>query len=703
MQLTSDVTIEDIPRLSALTRRFTLGRPRNFTVRPDGSAVLFSRARSGTDPVHQLWSLDLATGVERLIVDPRDLRGSDDENLPPEEQARRERLGEAGNGITAYSTNEAATIAAFAVGGQPWVVGLDDASSARELAAPGPVVDPQVDPTGHRVAYVHDRGLWVSEIDGAATCLLAPESDTVSYGLADFAAAEELDRIRGFWWSPEGTSVLCQRTDEADVSVWWIASVVDPAAPPTAMRYPQVGTTNASVSATIVHTSGERVDVVWDTEAYPYLARAWWDAHGPALAVFTRDQRRLSILSVDVATGATTEIGAVTDDAWVTLLSGLPTRTPDGRVLAQYDDPETDTRLLTVDGVPLAAPGLQLEDVLACNDAGVLAVVSADPLDSQVVIMGFDGTVEPVHEVGGPALQSAVGSPSGPIVVTTLELERTGARSVVVTADSVVEVRSVAEAYPLEPRVEVLALGERALRTAVVLPTWWNEESDPLPIIMAPYGGPGAARVLPARGAYLKDQWLAEQGFAVVVCDGRGTPGRGPAWERTIVNDLTQGVLDDQVEALDLVVEHFDGRLDASRVGMFGWSFGGYLSALAVLKRPDKFHAAVAGAPVSDFRLYDTAYTERYLGLPQEQPEVYEAASLLPLAPNLTRPLLIEHGLSDDNVFVAHSMLLAQALFEAGKHYELVLMAGESHRAPAVVIAERQDRMIADFLGKHLL
>jgi dipeptidyl-peptidase 4 len=702
MQLDSDVTIDDIPRLSAETRRFTLGRPRGFTVAPDASRVLFVRARSGTDPVHQLWALDLPAGTERLVVDPRDLRGDDHEDLPPEERARRERMGESGNGITAYATDEAATKAVFALGGQPWIADLVN-GGATALSAPGPVIDPRIDPTGRRVAYVHGSGLWCTEIGGAGVELLAAESDEVSYGLADFIAAEELGRIRGFWWSPDGESLLVQRTDESPVQTWWLSEPAEPWREPVSARYPQAGTANALVGAVVVTAAGSRVDVTWDSVAHPYLVRAWWDAQGPAVAVSSRDQRSLLVLAVDPATGATSTVAELTDDKWVEFLTGLPTRTPDGRLVSHLDDATTDTRLLTVDGVPLAAPGLQLDSVISVTDTAALAVVSADPVDSQLVIIGFDGSIEPVFDLPGPVLQNGVGSPDGLAVVTTFELGRTGATSVVVGLDESIEITSLALQTPVEPRVDILTLGPRELRTAVVLPTWWNQGDAPLPIIMAPYGGPTSQRVFAARGTYLKDQWLADQGFAVVICDGRGTPGRGPAWEKLVFGDLATGILADQVEALELVIEHFQGALDGSRVGIHGWSFGGFLSALAVLDRPDRFHVAVAGAPTTDYRLYDTGYTERYLGRPQDNPEAYDAGSLLIRAHTLQRPLLIVHGFADDNVYAAHSLQLSRALFEAGRPHTFLPLSGESHRAPAVVVAENQERIVADFFRTHLL
>jgi dipeptidyl-peptidase 4 len=197
---------------------------------------------------------------------------------------------------------------------------------------------------------------------------------------------------------------------------------------------------------------------------------------------------------------------------------------------------------------------------------------------------------------------------------------------------------------------------------------------------------------------FLQSQWLADQGFCVVIADGRGTPGRGHAWERAVRNDLATVTLDDQIAALDAVAEQFPDDIDTSRVGITGWSYGGYLAALAVLRRPDIFHVAVAGAPVTEWRLYDTAYTERYLGDPNDQPDVYDRNSLLPLAEKLERPLLLIHGLADDNVFAAHTLQLSSALMAAGRAHSVLPLSGVTHMTSQEVVAENLALLQVEFL-----
>jgi dipeptidyl-peptidase-4 len=238
----------------------------------------------------------------------------------------------------------------------------------------------------------------------------------------------------------------------------------------------------------------------------------------------------------------------------------------------------------------------------------------------------------------------------------------------------------------------------------VLFPSW-HVPGSRLPVLMDPYGGPAMQRVSKTASLFLASQWFAEQGFAVVVADGRGTPGRGPSWDRTIAGDFATAALADQVTALEAAAERFPD-LDTSRVAMRGWSHGGYLSALAVLRRPDVFHAGVAGAPVTDWRLYDTHYTERYLGDPAGNPAAYEVSSLLGdperAVKTQVRPLLIIHGLADDNVFVAHSLRLSSALLAAGYPHQVLPLSGITHMTSQEVVAENMLLLQVAFLRQAL-
>jgi dipeptidyl-peptidase-4 len=238
---------------------------------------------------------------------------------------------------------------------------------------------------------------------------------------------------------------------------------------------------------------------------------------------------------------------------------------------------------------------------------------------------------------------------------------------------------------PLTPRPVFATLPQTELRAALLLPSWYEGEGErqqagegSLPVLLDPYGGPHARRVLQASRGFLVSQWFAEAGFAVLVIDGRGTPGRGLSWEHAVAGDLASAALDDQVAGLQAAATRWP-MLEVTRVAIRGWSFGGFLAALAVLRRPDVFHAAIAGAPVTDWRLYDTHYTERYLGDPATEPAAYNRSSLLDAAPNLQRPLMLLHGFADDNVVAAHTLRLSEELLRAGRPHTVLPLPNTTH------------------------
>ena len=700
--VTETASTESYPRQRARTRGFRLGAPRAFAVAGDGQQVVFLRSRGGSDPTTCLWSLDLTSGVETCIADPRDLL-DDAESLPDEERARRERLREVSAGITEYSLDHEGTVAVFALSGTPYAVRLADPGTARPLPAPGPVIDPRVDPTGRRAAYVCDRGLYVVDLDGGDPQLLcAPESDDVTWGLADFIAAEELDRVRGYWWLADGSGLLVERSDDSPVATWWIADPAQPELPARPHRYPAAGTANADVSLWLVGLDGERREVTWDHDAFPYLARVSApEAGAPLVTLLARDQRRQSILEVDPASAATRVLRERTDPEWVELMPGVPARTPGGALVEIVADREADAYRLVVDDVALTPPGLQVEAVIDAGDGDVLVLAATNPVTPSLHRVGYDGAVTPL---AAPEDSMVQGRRSGDVVITsTTRLDSTATTVEAWRGDQrLAEIASLAEIPVITPKVHLMRGGDRDLDIAVLFPTGHAPGSARLPVIMSPYGGPHARLVVAAGLMYGTDQWLADQGYVVVVADGRGTPGRGPAWDRAVRGDLATPALEDQVAALEAVASAYPDDVDTARVGIRGWSFGGYLAALAVLRRPDVFHAAVAGAPVTEWRLYDTGYTERYLGLPQDEPDNYDGTSLLPLASGLMRPLLIIHGLADDNVVVAHSLRLSSALLAAGRPHAVLPLSGVTHMTPQEVVAENLLRAEVDFFADAL-
>ena len=687
------------PRLAARTQSFRLGVPRAFSVSPDGTRVLFIRSASGTSPTGELWAYDVGTGEERLLADPVALLGDAGEELSAAERSRRERSREIGAGVVSFSTDATGARAAFALSGRLWVVDVDSAE-VRELPVAGGVLDPRLDPTGHSVAYVSGGALHVVGTDGSDDRVLAePDGDEVTWGLAEFVAAEEMDRHRGYWWSPDGQSLLVERCDNAPVAVWYIADPANPDRAPAPQRYPAAGTANADVSLWHVDLASSRTQVRWDADPFPYLLRVAWGSGGPPLvAVMSRDQRRMQILSADPASGETELLREDVDDAWLDAVVGVPAWSTAGRLITTVFD--EDTCKVALDGKPLGPAGLHVRSVVAVEDDAVVVSASREPTELHLVRVRSDGSVEDLTS-GAGVHTGAVGGAT--TVVARGRLDADGV-DVVVLRDGAEtgHIESRAVVPPFRPTVQMLSVGERDLRTAVLFPTGYQPGSGALPVLMDPYGGPHAQMVVAASRAFLAAQWFADQGFAVIVADGRGTPGRGHGWDRAVLNDF--GVtLDDQVDALLGVSERYPDDLDLSRVAMRGWSYGGYLAAMAVLRRPDVFKAAIAGAPVTDLALYDTFYTERYLGHPDEQPDVYAANSLLEDVSGLQAPLLIIHGLADDNVVAAHSLRLSAALLAAGKPHSVLPLSGVTHMTPQETVAENllllQVRFLRDALG----
>ncbi len=675
--------LEAFARQFARTRRFSLGVPRQFTVSPDGARVLFVRGTRGDDPMSRLWLY--ASGREHILAEPSALGGPGD--LPEAEKVRRERARETSSGVVSYATDTEVRLAVFALGGALWTVGTDG-GVPRRLETAGPVVDPRPSPDGSRVAYVTGGALRVVRTDGSDDRLLAaPEGPEVTYGLSDHVSAESVGRSRGHWWSPDGDALLVARVDNTAVRRWYIADPADPSRPPRSFAYPAAGTANADLSLHIVRLDGRRVAVrlpaaadeelhepgEWTDRTFEYIASAGWDAHGPLAEVQTRDQRTAQLLAVDPASGGTEVLHTRRDPAWVELMPGAPGRTPSGIPVHPFDGRD-GVRHLHI-GSRNTPEGLHVREVVAAVGDRVWFTANEDPTEIHVWChdpsAGFARVSEGpgVHTaaVGGDTVVLDSRTPAGR-TVTVLRSGRPAGR---------IAVR--AETPLVTPAPRFLSLGERELRSQLYFPSWYEPGSGPLPVLLNPYSGAGLQLVVRAREWWTTvSQWFAEQGFAVLVTDGRGTPGRGRAWERAIQGDRLTPVLQDQIDALRAAAErHPDLNTDA--VAIRGWSYGGYLAAGAVLHHPEVFHAAVAGAAPTDRRLYDTHWEERFLGHPDVTPEAYERSSLVPYAHRLTRPLLLVHGVADDNVVMAHMLRFSAALLAAGRPHSVLPLSGATH------------------------
>ncbi|MEV8532046.1 prolyl oligopeptidase family serine peptidase [Streptomyces sp. NPDC051211] len=660
--------------LSARTQRFTFGAPRAFAFGDGGRLLYFLRSSGPTDPFDSLRVLDTATGTETLLADPRALSPEPGE-LPVAERRLRERTRLVAAGIGSYALSGDGRTAVFALYGRLYRVAADGTGGPLEIPAAGPAVDPRPNADGSRTAYVTDDALYVSP--GGR---ISPD-DGARWGLAEFAAAEELGRSRGHWWSPDGETLLAARVDETALQRRWFTDPAHPERPAEDFAYPEAGGPNAEVQLWVLGgRDGSRVRLDWDAGTYPYVSEAGWEsADEILLTVHDRLQRCALLLSADPATGATRELSRTTHPQWVdTMLPGTPARLSDGRMITAADTPGGAARALALDGVLLTGEDVQVRRLAGEHQGGLLIEAGLrDPAEQQVLLLDPDsGKLTPVAD--GPGVHSAVAA-AGTLLLTSAGPD--GVRRTVRTADGR-EFTPADLSEPLPYRVvpQLARVTEHALPTAVVLPRD-HVPGRRLPVLLQVYGGPGFQDVSAEPRRWQHRQWWADQGFAVVTIDNRGTPYVSPAFTHAMYRDFSEVTLRDQVAGLRALGERHPD-LDLDRVGVKGWSYGGYLAAAAVLRRPDVFHAAVAGAPPTDFRHYDTAYTERYLGLPQENPEVYERESLIGDAPALTRPLMLIHGLADDNVHPSHTLRLSQALTDAGRPHQVLALPGVTHMTP---------------------
>ena len=689
--------METFPRQYARTRRFTVGAPRSFAIAPDTHRISYLQSSSGSDPINKLWIHDPYSQTSTVLADPRDLKVTGEKReISEEEQSRRERAREVGSGIVAFSSSAASSGVAFTLDGTLYTADLES-KEIKGFETTSSVFDPQISPNGNLVAYVSGGDLRYVDSSGNDLLVAGNEDPNQSYGVADFIAAEEMGRRRGHWWSPRGERLLVTEVDVSNVLNWHILSSSDPSSSPKSLRYPKAGTNNPEVKLGVYTLEGAVLPIDWSLSAFwEYLVNIQWTEESLIyLTVQTRDQQSMGILKVDSDTGSIEEIYRWSDKYWAEIITGAPKII--GEQIITVED-RNDARSLVIDNQPISGDDLQVRSLINCNKQGVLAAVSANPLEQHIMHFDFDGVRTPFTE--GTGVHDAV-SNGALTVIQSRNMDDHGVRTIILKEGSPIsEIQDHSEKPNLSLNINFHKLGKNKLESVVLLPQS-HDGTSPIPVLLDPYGGPHAQRVRCAQGLFGVSQWFADQGFAVIVSDGRGTPGRSPAFEREIYGDLATFALEDQIAALSAAAEIYT-YLDPSRVGIRGWSFGGYLAALAVLRRPDIFHAAVAGAPVTDWNLYDTHYTERYLGHPQHNPENYKNTNLCNEAHKLENPLLLIHGLADDNVVAAHTFQLSQALLEAGKPHEVLPLSGVTHMTPQETVAENILQVQLQFLQKSL-
>lgn len=696
----------------ALTRRFSAGHPTAIKIVPDGSAVLFLRS-GPRDNVQNLYEFDTKTGQEREILTAEQILKGAEEKLSTEEKARRERMRLSARGIAGYQLSDDGSQILVPLSGRLFIINRATREVKELVSDKGFPIDPRFSPDGRKVACVREGNLFVMDIaTGQETQLTSGANENISYGAAEFVAQEEMDRREGYWWSPDSQQILYQRSDTTGMETMHIMDAMYPERPPQTWAYPRPGKKNADVQLGFISVEGgETTWIIWDREKFPYVATVRWTKHGPPfLLVQNRNQTEEVLYQIDPASGTLEELLTEQDLAWINLDQTMPKWVSGGQYFFWTSEsaglphlesmvPSSTVRGAAFNHVPGFKSLLHFDE----GNREYYILVSKEPTQTHLLKIKpiqRDRFVVPLTETPGVHTATFADSGNAFVILSNDILGRREQTVFTGHGHRVGKLRAVAQEPPFVPNLEIATVGEREFRAAIIRPRNFSPKLK-YPVIDSVYGGPHSQTVQAAARNYLLQQWIADHGFIVVSIDGRGTPSRGRVWERAIKGNLIEIPLEDQVAGLKALGEKYP-EMDMSRVGIYGWSFGGYFAAMAVMRRPDVFHVGVAGAPVADWRDYDTHYTERYMGLPDENEAGYEAASVLTYCKDLTRPLLIIHGTADDNVYFMHALKMSNELFRHGKDHELLPLSDFTHMVADPLVTRRLYERIVSFLVRNL-
>lgn len=697
----------ELLRRATQTDNFTLGRPFQVHPLPDGRTVLYLKS-GPEDRKADLYAFDLETQKERVLLSAETLLGGEAEELSAAEKARRERQRIKTSGLVSYAVSKDGERIVTKLSGTLYVYDRTSQSMGPLDLPEGNILDPQLSPDGKWVAFVLDHDLYAARIKSSPgpgkpvpvqlQRLTKGGSEKSPRGLAEFVAQEEMGRMHGFWWSKDGRRLAYQISDHGPVERFAIADAAHPERAPLSFPYPRPGKDNVKVRVMTVDRSGKnRQEVKWDRRRFPYLARALWSPKNRLwLLVQSRDQQTQAFLRVR-KDGSTAVVHQEEDSAWLNLHPSTPRFVPDsedylyateasGAWQLELHRPKTGKNAGVSERRVVVSTEWGFDRLVHVASSGqIIFTASSDPTQMHVYRSRIQPGTEPKALTEGPSQHGATASRDGRLLaITSVGLDSMPETQVARLNDKGRLGRGFtlptdARKPPFFPRVEMVAPQKAAGFHAMVVRPRNFEENRKYPVILYVYGGPHVNVVNHAAHRYFLQQYMADHGFVVVSLDGRGTPGRGREFERAVDGRFGDLPLQDQVSGLQALAEHYD-ELDLSRVGVYGWSFGGYMAALAVLDRPDLFKVGVAGAPVTDWLYYDTHYTERYLGVPTDDLTPYERSSLVSRAHQLERPLLLIHGIADDNVYFAHTLLLADALFRQGKDFDLLPLVGLTHQ-----------------------
>jgi dipeptidyl-peptidase-4 len=684
-------------------------------ISPDGSRVTYLQGKAEDKDRLDLWEYNLHDGHARVLVDSK-LLALANEKLSDEELGRRERQRTAAlSGILEYSFAPSGRALLFPLAGRlyyydlakPTKEALTEITASDAVAAGGFLTDASISPRGSRVAYVRDQNLYAYDLAARKeTALTRDGGGPIKNGMAEFVAQEEMDRSTGYWWSPDDRHIAFARVDESPVKVTQRFEIAADNVATFAQRYPAAGGANVLVRVGVSDlATGAVTWIDLGQEQDMYLARVNWLPDGKTLAIQreSRDQRRLDLLFADAGTGASRVVLTETSNSWIELNDEISfLRKSPEFIWASARDGHQHLYLYDYQGHlirQLTAGDWSVDDFRARAIKGIdelhrmiyftaaektpierhLYRTSLDTRDPRTVfrISGEDGShsiamsrdlrfyVDNFNSSTQPP-QVSLRTPDGKLITYLLEnrLNEQHPDAPYLAENSIPEFGTLA------------AADGQALQYRLFKPVHFDP-SKRYPAIVDVYGGPGVQRVLDNWTGSSFTQILTRAGYVVFQLDNRGSGFRGTAFQSPIHGKLGEIEVADQVQGARWLGSQ--AYVDPSRIGVWGWSYGGYMTLMLMFKAPDVFRAGVSGAPVTDWTLYDTHYTERYLGLPSDNLAGYEASSVLPYADALRGKLLLIHGMADDNVLFLNSTKLYRRLQDLGKPFDTMVYPGAKH------------------------
>jgi dipeptidyl-peptidase 4 len=690
--------------------------PRLVKLSPDGRWLTSLRNRQDEKERFDLWAVDTTTGAERMLVDSK--KFATGAALSEEERMQRERARIADQkGIVAYDWSADAQSILVPLDGDLFLATLDG-QVRRLTSTPASELDGTVSPKGRYASFVRDQNLVVLDLgSGKERALTKDGKGTLSWGVAEFVAQEEMDRHRGHWWSPDEKRIAVARVDESKVAVVTRAAIGADGTRVFDQRYPKAGTPNARVDLYVFDVaSGRKVQVDLGTDPDIYLARVDWTKDGRALLVQrqSRDQKTLDLLRVDPATGRATVLFTERANTWLNLHDNLKPLS-DGSLLWTSERDGFSHLYRWRDGqwTQLTKGLWQVKTVAGVDEAKGVVYFTANrdtPLEWHIYSapIAAPGELTRLSEPGfsnsakmdQAATRLIVGRSSTTQPPQDYLADTSGKRLL-----WIVENR-VAGDHPYAPFVAshvapefgtMKAADSQTLHYKIYRP---RSQAKPGPALQIVYGGPGAGRQVMNQWDTLVIQYLLDKGWTVFSIDNRGTPDRGKAFEDPIYRAMGGVEVADQIAGLEWLKKQ--PFIDPKRVAVYGWSYGGYMTLKLLQAAPGAFAAGVSGAPVTRWNLYDTHYTERYLGNPATDPQPYESSDALPNATAIKDPLLVIHGMSDDNVVFDNSTALMAKLQAAAIPFEAMVYPGFGHRVAGPGVSVHLWRTIERFLDREL-